>query len=131
MSSKSTTFPDASELGSKLSDAASQAKGKVADLSRAAASKIDENRDAAAGGLDSVATTLHERADSFPGGEPVTKLAHSTANKLTTTAEYVRNHDVSGMMGDVEEVVKKNPGPSLFAAAIVGFLVGRAFTSND
>jgi len=28
-------------------------------------------------------------------------------------------------------MVKNNPGPSLMVAAVIGFLVGRAFTSND
>jgi hypothetical protein len=34
------------------------------------------------------------------------------------------------MMGDVETLVKNNPGPSLLAAALFGFLVGRA-VSHD
>jgi hypothetical protein len=35
------------------------------------------------------------------------------------------------MAADVEQLVKNNPGPSLVAAAVVGFLVGRAFSHND
>jgi hypothetical protein len=35
------------------------------------------------------------------------------------------------MMADVEQLVINNPGPSLLVAAIVGFLVGRAFSNND
>ena len=61
----------------------------------------------------------------------VTSLAHATADKLTSTASYVRDHDVNQMMADVETLVKNNPGPSLLAAAVIGFLVGRAFSSND
>jgi len=38
---------------------------------------------------------------------------------------------VNRMMDDVVTVVKNNPGASLLAAAIIGFFVGRAFTSND
>ena len=136
MSSKATSFggpvPDEpSSLGEKLSDTASQVKDKVSDLGRTAADKIDENRDAAAGGLDKAAATLHEKAESLPGGEKVTSLAHVTADKLSSTANYVREHDVNRMMADVETLVKNNPGPSLLAAAFIGFLVGRAFSSND
>ena len=120
----------ASGLGDKVSDAASQAKDKIADFGRTAADKIDQNRDTAAGGLESAAKTIHERAESLPGGEKVATLAHTTADKLNSTADYVRQHDVSGMMADVERLVKKNPAQSLLAAAVVGFLVGRAF-SND
>ena len=34
------------------------------------------------------------------------------------------------MMSDLTVVVKNNPGPSLIAAIVVGFLVGRAFNGN-
>ena len=136
MPNKATSFKgpvedDSSALGEKLSDTATQVKDKVSDLGRTAADKIDENRDAAAGGLDKAAATLHEKAESLPGGEKVASLAHATAEKLSSTADYVREHDVNRMMADVETLVKNNPGPSLLAAAVIGFLVGRAFSSND
>jgi ElaB/YqjD/DUF883 family membrane-anchored ribosome-binding protein len=118
-------------IGEKLSDTAAQVKNKVSDLGRTAADKIDENRDAAAGGLDKVASALHEKAESLRGGEKVSSLAHATAEKLSSTADYVREHDVKRMMGDVETLVKNNPGPSLLAAVAVRFLVARAFSSND
>ena len=118
-------------LGEKLSDTATQVKDKVSDLGRTAADNLDENRDAAAGSLNKAATALHEKAESLPGGEKVTNLAHATAEKLSSTADYVREHDVNRMMADVKTLVKNNPGPSLIAAAVIGFLVGRAFSSND
>ncbi len=118
-------------VGDKISDAASEAKQKVSDLGRSAADKIDQNRGSAASGLESAANTLREKAGSLPGGENVTNLANNAAEKLTTTADYVRTHDVNGMMADLERLVKNNPGPSLVAAAAVGFLLGRTFTSND
>jgi ElaB/YqjD/DUF883 family membrane-anchored ribosome-binding protein len=136
MATKSTTLKDAasdaaSNVSEKITDAAAQAKEKVADLGRTAANKIDENRDAAASSLESAASTLHEKADGLPGGEKVTGLAHAAAEKLSSTADYVREHDVSTMMTDVQTLVKNNPGRSLLAAALVGFLVGRAFSTND
>ncbi len=118
-------------VSDKISGTASQMKDKVSDFGKTAIDKIDENRDTAASGLDSAASTLHENAESLPGGEKVASLAHSAADKLTSTADYVREHDVKSMMTDVEQLVKNNPGPSLLAAAVIGFLVGRAFTTND
>ncbi len=135
MPAKSTTFhepvPQSPGVTEKVSDMASQVKDKVSDLSRTAVDTIDDNRASAASGLESAANALHDKAESLPGGEKVTSLAHSAADKLTSTAEYVREHDVKSMMADVEQLVKNNPGPSLLAAAVIGFLVGRAFTSND
>ncbi|HEY6389953.1 MAG TPA: hypothetical protein VIX89_01675 [Bryobacteraceae bacterium] len=136
MANDATTYLDpltsaGSTVGEKLSNTAAQVKDKVSELGHAAKDKIDENRGAAASGLEKAATTLHEKAGSIPGGETVTNLAHGAAEKLSSTAEYVRTHDVNRMMSDVETLVKNNPGPSILVAAVIGFLVGRAFTSSD
>jgi len=111
-------------------DVTTQVKDKVASVGRAAAEKIDSNRQSAASGLENAASTLHEKADGLPGGEKVSELAHTAADKLGATAEYVREHDVSGMAADLERLVRRNPGPALLSAAVIGFLVGRAM-SND
>jgi ElaB/YqjD/DUF883 family membrane-anchored ribosome-binding protein len=136
MTNTVTPFKDqaadqASTVGEKLSDTATLVKDKVMDLGRDAVNRIDSNRDAAASGLDKAASALHANAGSLPGGDKVSGMAHDAAESLTTTAEYVREHDVNRMMADVTTLVKNNPGPSLVAAAVVGFLVGRAFSSND
>lgn len=136
MTNTATNFRDPvagepSTIGEKLSDTAAQVMDKVSDLGRTAANKIDGNRDAAASGLQRAASALHEKAESLPGGEKVSSLAHATAETMTSTADYVRDHDVQRMMADVETVVKNNPGSSLLAAAAVGFLIGRAFSSSN
>ena len=120
-----------STLGEKISSTATEVKDKMSDFGRTAVDKIDESRDTAAGGLEQAATALHGKAEGLPGGEKVTSLAHATADKLTSTADYVRDHDVNQMMADVETLFKNNPGRSLLAAAVIGFLVGRAFRSKD
>lgn len=114
-----------------MSDTATQVKDKVSDLGRTAANKIDDNREAAAGGLERAANALQDNAASLPGGEKVSSLARNAAEKLSSTAGYVREHDVNRMMADVETLVKNNPGPALLTAAVIGFLVGRAFTDNE
>jgi hypothetical protein len=120
----------ASELGDQLSNFVSTARDKASDL-RTTADKIDDNREAAAGGLAAAASALHEKADALPGGEKVASIAHSAADKLGGTADYVREHDVNSMVADLERLVKANPGPALVAAAVLGFLVARAFSSRD
>ena len=109
----------------KVSEVASHMKDKVTDLGRTAFTKIDGSRDSAAGGLESAASALRGNA------EKVTGIAHSTADTLTSTAEYLRGHDVKAMIKDVEQLVRKNPGPSLIAATALGFLMARAFRRND
>ncbi len=120
-----------SSVPDRVSEAVEQTKNKVTEFGTAAADKIDQNRVAAASGLEDAADTLHQRADQLPGGEKVTNLAHSAADKLSATADYVREHDVNSMMNVVKDLVKKNPGPSLLIAAALGFLIGRAFRSDS
>jgi ElaB/YqjD/DUF883 family membrane-anchored ribosome-binding protein len=125
METRSIIVGDAADTTvSKVTDKVTETAAQVKD-------KVDANRNVAAQGLEQAASTIRDKADSLPGGETVTDLAHTAADKLTATAGYVRDTDVNTMMADVETLVKKNPGPALMAAAVVGFLVGRAFSGND
>lgn len=120
----------AQQVKDRVVDAASAAKQKVSDVSRQATDRIDDKRGPAADALHSAASTIHEKAEQLPGGETVRSVAHSAAEKLESTAGYIREHDVRSMMSDVEEMVKRNPGPSLLIAVAVGFLIGRAFRED-
>ncbi|QOY91194.1 hypothetical protein [Paludibaculum fermentans] len=130
--SSSTSFTDkiadeSSALGDRISDGAAQLKAKASELGRRAAEKIDENMTSAADGLDKAASSLHGTAEHLPGVDAVSGFAHSTADRLSATAGYVREHDVDSMMTGVRAIVRKNPGQSLIIAGVVGFLIGRSF----
>jgi ElaB/YqjD/DUF883 family membrane-anchored ribosome-binding protein len=127
---RDTLADTAQNVKDKFADSASAAKQEASDVGSQTADKIDEKRGPAADALQSAAFTLHEKAEDLPGGETVRSVAHSTAEKLESTAGYIREHDVRAMIADVEEVVKRNPGPSLLIAAAMGFLIGRAFRED-
>jgi ElaB/YqjD/DUF883 family membrane-anchored ribosome-binding protein len=114
----------------KVTDAAASAKQKVSEAGRQATDKIDERRGPAAEVMESAASTIHEKAEDLPGGATVKRAAHSAAEKLESTAGYIREHDVKSMLSDMEEIVKRNPGPSLLIAVTIGFLIGRAFRED-
>ena len=120
----------AQSVKEKVTDAANTAKQKVAETGRQATDKIDEKRGPTADALQSAASTLHEKAEDLPGGQGVKSAAHSAADKLESTAGYIREHDIRAMLSDVEDIVKRNPGPSLLIAAGIGFLIGRAFRED-
>lgn len=132
-------FPDTAEKASSiaeevkntLSDASAKVKEKASEFGRASANSIDSSRTSVANSLENAAASLEDHAFTLPGGERVTSLAFNAADKLGATAEYVRTHDTKAMMGDVEAFVKSHPGQSLLAAAVVGFLAGRAFQTRD
>src|SRR5437588_11021758 len=90
--------PDGSEdtatkVKNKVVETASKAKEKIEEVGRTVQDKIDDTRVPAADKLQNVASTLHEKADTLPGGETVSGLAHSAADKMQATADYVRQHD--------------------------------------
>ena len=111
-----------------LSDAAKTVKDKTQEFGRDAMNKIEENRVSAAGALHNAASSMHQKADKLPNGPD---LAHSAADRVEAVASYLQGHDTRQIMADVETVVRRNPGPSLLAAGVLGFLVGRAFRSNN
>ena len=104
MATKSTTVGDAADTTvSKVTDKVTETATQVKD-------KVDANRNVAAQGLEQAASTIRDKADSLPGGETVTDLAHTAADKLTATAGYVqrdrRQHD-DGRCGNAG---KEQPG---------------------
>jgi hypothetical protein len=123
MSAKTTT-PESADLLSEV-------KSSAADLGQAAADEIDRRRRAAAAGIKSAAKSLHEKADDLPGGERVAEVAHGAADKLNSTANYIRRRNLTAMSRDVRKVVKDNPVPALIGAAALGFLLAKMFSSRD
>jgi ElaB/YqjD/DUF883 family membrane-anchored ribosome-binding protein len=80
--------------------------------------------------VETVASTIEERAESIPGGQKVKEVAQAAADRLSTTADYMRSHDARRMISDVETVVRNNPGPALVIAAVLGFMLGRTVVRN-
>ncbi len=115
----------AARMKQTVKDAASQATDKIADLGRKTVDQIDSTREPIANTLDKSATTLHETGDS------AARAAHATAEKLQSTARYVRQNDLQSMFFDIKDLAKEYPGPCLAAAVAVGFLLGRMFRSTD
>ena len=110
---------------------ANDVKASMSDAARTAAQTLDEGRQIAAERLGSAASAVRDRLDQLPGGPKVQQFAHAAAERLSTTADYVRSHDAKHMLADVTRVVKNNPGPSLVIAAAFGFVLGRALTRDS
>ena len=117
--------PSNQESASIIDDGrAGTLKSKVQDVGARAAQRADQARVGAAAGLESVASSLHEK------GERVASAAHSAADAVAYGAEYLRDNDVQTMMSDLMEVIRRNPGPSLLGAAALGFILGRALSRD-
>ena len=126
----SNATADVKTAARDMTEGARKAAASMSDAARDAAATIDESRSTAADGLDAAASALHDRAEDLPGGETIRNVARATADRLGSSAEYVRTHDAKRMMADVESFVKSNPGPALAVAAAFGFLLGRALSRD-
>ncbi|HUS07517.1 MAG TPA: hypothetical protein VMZ52_14515 [Bryobacteraceae bacterium] len=114
----------ASQAKDKVNEMTSQAREKASALGRAAVEKMDSSRESAAESLQSTASSLRSGAEI--GSQSINNFASRAAGSIEQTAQYMREHNVRGMVSDVQEMVKRNPGPSLIAAAAFGFLLGAA-----
>jgi ElaB/YqjD/DUF883 family membrane-anchored ribosome-binding protein len=114
------------DVKDKVSDIASKTREKAGQMADAVSEKLDEQRGNAAEGLGRVASTLHEKADSVPGGQKAVNFTHSIADGMQSTATYLRDHDFAGIGKDLLSVCRKYPTQSIVAALAVGFLVGRS-----
>jgi ElaB/YqjD/DUF883 family membrane-anchored ribosome-binding protein len=101
-----------------------------AERGRRVISQIDEKRERTAAGLESVGASLHEKASTLPGGEKVSSMAHTAADKLEATAGFVRRHKAREVATGVDRFLKRHPGQSLIAAVVLGFLAGRIFRNH-
>lgn len=120
----------ARDMADNAKTAARDLTQRVRDTASDAAAALGDSRSTAAQGLDSAASALHESAGNLPGGDTVRNFARSTADRLSSSADYMRSHDARRMASDAESFVKSNPGPALVAAAAFGFLLGRAFSRD-
>jgi ElaB/YqjD/DUF883 family membrane-anchored ribosome-binding protein len=119
----------ASTARDKATEMAGTAGEKARQMSGTATEKLDAQRDTVAGGLDSVATTLRDKAETIPGGDKTTQAAQMAADKMETASGYLREHEVGDMMSDVQTLVRSHPTESLVVALAAGFLLGRALKS--
>ena len=81
---------------------------------------VFEKRSSAAESLDSAAEAFRA------GGARVAGAADRAGDALASGAKYVRERDAWAMLSDLVGLVKANPGPALFGAVTLGFVVGRA-----
>ena len=117
-------------------DLSSRIKDKASEIGASAGEALHSGRIAAADSLDSASQGLHANADSLgraahSAADSVSRVGHQAADKIDATAQYVRSHSAKALVADIENFVKENPGKSLLAAVVLGFVVGRVIKSID
>ncbi len=85
-------------------------------------------KDKATHALDGAAGHVERAGHSV--SDRVATYADKAAGALGSTAQYVRDIDSRDVMEDITAMAKRHPGVTLAAAAVVGFLAGRAATRS-
>lgn len=119
----------AASLKQQAAQKASQVKDKVVEAGRKAGEKIDEQRYKAADTFEDTASALHERGDRY--AQRASSAMHTTADKIQSAADYLRENDARAMMDDAAEWVRRYPAQTLAAALVLGFFAGRAMRSGN
>jgi ElaB/YqjD/DUF883 family membrane-anchored ribosome-binding protein len=60
----------------------------------------------------------------------LSEVAQSATDKVKAAADYLRQTELTAMAEDVKEIVKRYPGWSIAAAAVVGFLLAHLRSRN-
>jgi len=127
----------ASNMADKAKDAASGVVEKVKDMAStagqavgSAATTVGHRAEDAVGavgsGMHSLGETIHDRA---PESGVLGKAADCVANTLEAGGRYLEEKKLSGMAGDVTDMIRRNPIPALLVGIGLGFLLARTFRS--
>jgi len=95
---------------------------RLNDLSRAAGRKVGEAQVGTAEALESAASTV--RTTGRHGSDAIDNLTESAADKLDSTAAYVRSPRVEGTLRTLRQVIRRHRTSSLILGTAIGLLAG-------
>lgn len=106
-------------------------KGKIEEGAKEVGHQIAEKADdatAAAGrGIQTAADAIR---DNTPDKGVVGAAAKAVADTVDQGGKYLEQQQLSGMLDDMGEIIRKNPVPTLLIAVGVGFLLARAMSRS-
>lgn len=124
------TKDKAKNVAENVTDKAKSVAGDVADKAKQAAGfvqdKADQGASYAGERLESLGHTVRDRG---PQSGMLGQASSAVASTLEQTGEYLHEKGVSGMAGDLTNLIKRNPIPSILIGVGLGFVLAR-LTSN-
>ena len=131
----------AKDIGHNVADKAKDAAHTVADATRDAAShagqavsstatavgrKAEDWTAAAGHKVESLGDTVRHQG---PNSGMLGKASEGLAEGLESVGGYMSDKNLSGMMGDVTDLIKRNPIPALLVGLGIGYLLGKSLRS--
>ena len=121
---------DQSEAQHPLVDAGKQATESAGHLAERAADiglqQADRGREQAASGIDKVAQTIRRVSTDMETDQPgIANAAQTAADQADRFAQYLRETDARKMIGNVEEMARRQPLIFLGGAFLLGVAASR------
>jgi len=116
-----------STLTQKAGDAASFVGKKAEDAASFVGKKAEDATSAMGSGMKSLADTIREKG---PEGGTLGSATSAVASTLESGGRYLQEHGLSGIGGDMANLIKRNPIPALLVGIGLGFLIARATTRS-
>lgn len=117
------------DVGSTMKEKASNAKEKLADALESGAERLRERAGTTGGAT--LAGATGEGTTAIPADGRVAQVSDKVASGMQSTADWIREADIADLKQGIEKQVKEHPGRTLLIAVGLGYLVGRAFRSNQ
>jgi hypothetical protein len=122
----------ASHAGESLSSAASAVgqavSNKASDAAHVVGQKAEDATSAVGQGMQTAADKVREYT---PNEGMLGSASRSVAGAIDSAGKYVEDKNLSGMVDDVTNLIKRNPLPALLVGLGVGFLIGRVLSSRS
>jgi ElaB/YqjD/DUF883 family membrane-anchored ribosome-binding protein len=117
------------DVGSTVRDKAGSAKDKLANALESGAERLRERSQTGAGGT--LAGVTPEGTTPLQADSKVAQVSDKVAGGMDATADWLREADLDNLKVSLERQVQEHPGRTLLIAAGLGYLIGRAFRSNQ
>ncbi|URM88883.1 hypothetical protein LUW75_01315 [Streptomyces sp. MRC013] len=106
-------------------EARQQAESAVRDLRRRVRDEGRGQTERLAGTVRQWADDLEGMAQSASGDSPARSAVVQVANRGRRAADYLEQHGVDGLMGDLQGFARRRPGAFLGGAVLAGLVAGR------
>jgi ElaB/YqjD/DUF883 family membrane-anchored ribosome-binding protein len=115
-------------VSNKASDAASAVSHKASEVAHTVGQKAEDATASVGHGLQTAADKVRENT---PDGGVLGAASNRVADVMDRAGHYVEDKNLSGMMDDMTNLIKRNPIPALLLGLGVGFLIGRVLSSRS
>ena len=111
------------EAGQQAADSAGHLASRAADLGL---QQADRGRESAANGMERVAETLRRVTSDMQVDQPaISNAAETAAEQAQRAATYLREHDAREILGNVENLARRQPLLFLGGAFVLGVAASR------